>query len=121
VRNTGKEEQQTLYELEFEFSEDVADICRAKNGQMISKLSTMFWDSVIPLLSNLSKSTDSVFFKDINLQKITVLEEIADLREQVITWIPRINDTTSEEFPGSIPINFSRRYFPDIQSKKYFV
>jgi len=114
-------QQQVHYEVEFEFEEEVIQICRNGDKAQVRATAVRFWDFVVKFLNHLYKSSgDSHFDGSLQLTKVTDEEAIRDLRETCASWIPSVSQE-NQMFPGSMPINLSKKHLSFIQQEKYFV
>jgi hypothetical protein len=94
-----------LYFLPFSENPQLKDLARG------------LYDVIIELQDLiLAARTDQ--FADLHMVKITDKQQIANLKGHVGKCC---HMDPPDDFPGSMPVNFSRRFFPDIQTNNYFV
>eukprot|EP01116_Phalansterium_solitarium_P023635 TRINITY_DN8396_c0_g1_i1.p1 TRINITY_DN8396_c0_g1~~TRINITY_DN8396_c0_g1_i1.p1 ORF type:complete len:349 (+),score=100.02 TRINITY_DN8396_c0_g1_i1:48-1094(+) len=117
-RLTGDSEV-PIYELEFELSETGVQICQQLPQEKVSDFITQFWEFVMKTMRKLTESNDSAFFADIKWRHVAY-DDLQDLREGVINHVPDAKPGWTQ-FPGSMPINFSRRHLSHVQKNRYWI
>lgn len=121
LMNGEQAENETVtYELEFDFNEDVIDACRRMDKSLVRQISTHFWDFAVRLVNNLHKSGSSHFDPSLRTEKVTEEETLRNLRETALNFIVS-NAAYSDDFPGSMPVNFTKESVGVVQASNYWV
>lgn len=62
-----------VFEVEFEFSDEVVELSKQKEKEGLEKIATAFWEFFFHLFAKLQFSADSHYFQDIKFQKVLTL------------------------------------------------
>lgn len=104
------------YEVEIEFTQATVDRCRKGGSKAVS---ISLWTYLTTFLQPLqSAACDAAGFEGLSLLKVP-RTDLEGMRNFVNSCIPQLNGT--DAFPGSMPVNFSRRYIPYIQQNDYYI
>jgi len=112
-------QHEKIYGIEFKFDETTIQMSRRSSKAEIHSICVQFWDFAVRFLNLLYKSNNSHFDKSLNLIQVTDKEKILDLREQCLIWMNDMKD--SDDFPGSMPVNLSKKDIDNIKKSDYFV
>eukprot|EP01112_Ceratiomyxa_fruticulosa_P018780 TRINITY_DN6058_c0_g3_i1.p1 TRINITY_DN6058_c0_g3~~TRINITY_DN6058_c0_g3_i1.p1 ORF type:complete len:805 (+),score=184.88 TRINITY_DN6058_c0_g3_i1:85-2499(+) len=106
-----------MHEIEFELNP--SSIPNHRDPNVLKQFFNHFFDEVKKLISNVKASSVHSFPELTQMEKV-VGDEADYLRSEVVQFSPvqqKINDT----FIGSMPVGFSRKNIPIIQSLDYYV
>eukprot|EP01114_Cavostelium_apophysatum_P014897 TRINITY_DN3967_c0_g1_i1.p1 TRINITY_DN3967_c0_g1~~TRINITY_DN3967_c0_g1_i1.p1 ORF type:complete len:695 (+),score=174.20 TRINITY_DN3967_c0_g1_i1:138-2222(+) len=110
----------TLYEIEYELSPMAVQLSKAADQKAVLDISVAFYKEMRNLTSKMKTATEAHVFEEINMVKVEDREELMNLRQRCNTWFPGMSPE-SQDFPGSMPVNFSRRHVRTVQETKFYV
>jgi mRNA guanylyltransferase len=109
--------QSSTYEIEFEIK--ATALSTLNNPEHMRDTVQEFYALITQTLTFLQQMRVEQF-PEVGFVNVTDESKCAQLR-QTIRQIFKVSDNNDDEFPGSMPVTFSRRYFPIVQTKPYFV
>ncbi|KAM9970073.1 hypothetical protein ACTFIW_008006 [Dictyostelium discoideum] len=110
--------EQELYEVEIELFPEAIQACQEKTS--LTELLNDFLNA-IKGLTNIVKNGGETSFPEISLDKVGNVSEFYRLRDLVFKYIPSTPQRKNDTFPGSMPVNFGKKYFIHVQNNEYFV
>eukprot|EP01132_Coremiostelium_polycephalum_P010660 gene10660-13057_t len=110
--------EEHIYEVEVELLSE--SMRRCANKTTLTELLTKFINRVKSLISK-TQSDTVLSFSDIQMDKVLGNEETRDIREKIFEFIPTANRNRFDTFPGSMPVNFSKKCFRVVQMADYYV
>jgi len=112
----------TIFEIEFEFSDESVKLCEHNEREPLRSIVSSLVKQLAFTFDQVSKMQNWNYFPQLLLEKVDS-EKAAELRSICYRMVTgkECTEETPLDFPGSMPVNLSRRHIATIQSKPYFV
>ncbi|EFA79724.1 hypothetical protein PPL_07415 [Heterostelium album PN500] len=114
----GVETQVSSLEVEVELLPNAIEGCT--NVDNLKSLLNRFLNEAKSLISMIQPK-QTLSFPDVEMEKVSNFQEIMDLKKTLFQFMPGSNENKQDTFPGSMPINFGKKYFSHVQANDYYV